>query len=344
MVRRPEILGNIDHDLDCTALVTVTQRNAHQAQPKDRIRPVTPQAQREVPGAGSPLTRGVLTGPSLQGLVLASFPTALYVCVGQHHEVLPVLASDALMLPTATRLSAPGRDVVWGVEPGDTVTIGRSSIQLPGWRVRLVREWRPGRVRPVPTLAEPKLLSELADLLSRHASTPALVDQATAVFRAARRGDDAAVRRGVRQLVGAGPGLTPSGDDVLCTVLLALGGVGGSAPSALLGAAVQQRWTRTTCLSASLLDAACKGYAVSEVAALVHCALNGDGGGVREALAPTLAIGHWSGPDLVAGLAGSLRALADGPPLYSAALQGNPTRAHSQTRSHSPIRAHLPTH
>lgn len=304
---------------------------------------MTPQApQREVPGAGSPLTRAVLTGPSLQGLVLASFPTALYVCVGQHHEVLPVLASDALMLPAATRLSAPGRDVVWGVEPGETVTIGRSSIQLPGWRIRLVREWRPGRVRPVPTIAEPWLLSDVADLLSRHASTPELVDQATAVCRAARRGDDAAVRRGVRQLVGAGPGLTPSGDDVLCTVLLALGGGGGPGPSALLGAAVQERWTRTTCLSASLLNAARRGYAVPEVAALVQCALNGDVGGAREALAATLAIGHWSGPDLVAGLAGSLRALADGPPSCSAALHDSPARAHSSTRSHSPTRAHSP--
>ena len=281
---------------------------------------MTPQAPaREVPGAGSRLTRALLTGPSRQALVLASFPTALYLLVGEHHDVLPVLASDALMLPTATRLSGSGRDVVWGVEPGDTVAVGRSQIQLPGWRVRVVREWRPARVAAVPQLAEPGLLSELADILSLHASRPELMDQATAVCRAARSGDDAAVRRGVRQSLGAGQGLTPSGDDALCAVLLVLCGVGDPAPIALLGSAVQDRWTRTTSLSASLLDAARLGYAVSDVAALVECALRGDLGGARQALTSTLAIGHSSGADLVAGLAGSLRALI---PVRSSHLSG----------------------
>jgi Protein of unknown function (DUF2877) len=292
-------------------------------------RSLTPQAPlREVPGAASPLTRAVLTGPSREGVVLAAFPTALYLSVGAHHEVLPVVASDALMLPTATRLSAPGRDLAWGVRPGDTVTVGRSEIRLPGWRVRLVREWRPAQVGTVALcsgqrwgggravaaeLAEPGLLSELADLLSRHVCTPELVDQAGAVCRAARSGDDAAVRRGVGQLLGAGQGLTPSGDDVLCAVFLVLAGVGEPAPLALLGATVRDRWTSTTSLSASLLDAAGRGYGVPQVVALVGYALSGDLPGARGALASTLGIGHSSGADLVAGLAGSVRVLADAP-------------------------------
>ena len=265
---------------------------------------------REVPGASSPLTGTVVTGPWRQGLVLASFPTALYLAVGAHHEVLPVLASDALMLPTAVRLSAAGRELDWSVETGDTVTVGRFEIRLPGWRVRVVREWRPTRVRALPSLADPGLLSELADMLSCHVRTPELMNQATAVCRAARSGDDAEVRRGTRQLLGAGLGLTPSGDDVLCAVLLVLCGVGNPAPIALLGAAVQDRWSATTSLSASLLGAARQGYAVPEVVSLVECALRGDLAGDREALTSTLAIGHSSGQDLVAGLAGSLRVLA----------------------------------
>ena len=66
----------------------------------------------EVPGAGSPLSRAVLAGPPRQALVLASFPTALYLSAGRHHEVLPVLATDALMLPAGTLLHVSGRDVV----------------------------------------------------------------------------------------------------------------------------------------------------------------------------------------------------------------------------------------
>lgn len=281
---------------------------------------------REVPGAASPLTRAVLDGPPRPGLVLASFPTALYLSVGAHHEVLPVLARDALMLPTAARLSIPGQDIFWGVEPGETVTVGRSAIRLPGWRIRPVREWRPARVRAVPSIAQPGLLSELAGILSLRAGAPELVDQASAVFCAARAGDEAAVRDGVARLLGSGKGLTPSGDDVLCAVLLVLCGIGDPAAIALLGTAVQKRWTATTSLSASLLDAARQGYAIPEVAALVDCALRGDHAGTREALTRTLAIGHWSGPDLVAGLAGSLHALAHARPNTAAApfeaLQG----------------------
>jgi len=272
---------------------------------------------REVPGAGSPLTQTVVTGPRRQALVLARFPSALYLSVGAHHEVLPVVTSDALMLPTAVRLSAAARELEWGVhelewgvQPGDTVTVGRSEIRLPALHVRVVREWRPARVRAVPNLAQPGLLSELADTLACHVGAPELMDGASAVFRAARSGDDAEVRRGTGHLLGAGLGLTPSGDDVLCAVLLVMCGVGDPAPIALLGAAVQERWSATTSLSASLLGAARQGYAVPEVAALVECALRGDLAGAREALTSTLAIGHSSGQDLVAGLAGSLRVLA----------------------------------
>ena len=266
---------------------------------------------REVPGAGSPLNRAVLTGPFREAVVLAAFPTTLYLSVGAHHEVLPVVASDALTLPTAARLAVRGRDLAWGVGPGDRVTVGRSGIRLPDWRVRLVREWRPARVRMVPRLAEPQLLGKLADILSRHVSTAELTDQGSAVCRAARAGDDAEVRRGAHRLLGAGQGLTPGGDDVLCAVLLVLCGVGDPAPVALLGGVVQDRWTSTTSLSASLLDAARRGYAVPSVVALVGRSLRGDLAGIREAIASTLAIGHSSGADLLAGLTGSLRVLAE---------------------------------
>ena len=268
----------------------------------------------EVPGAGSPLSRALLAGPPRQALVLASFPTALYLLAGRHHEVLPVLASDALMLPTGTRLQTSAREVVWGVGPGDFVTVGDAGIALPGWRIRLVREWRPSRVHVVSGLAPAGLLSELADSLSGQAGTPGLVDQALAVCRAARRGDDAGVSHGVRHLLGAGEGLTPSGDDALCAVLLVLGGLGDAAAIALLGATVQERWANTTSLSASLLDAARIGYAVPQVVALVEDTLGGNLAGVGRSLTSTLAIGHSSGQDLVAGVAGCLLELALTPP------------------------------
>jgi len=273
---------------------------------------VTPQAPaRQVPGASSPLTRAMLSGPARPGLVLASFPTALYLSMGGHHEVLPVVTSDALMLPTATRLGAPGRELVWAVEPGDTVIVGRSRIELPGWRVHLVREWRPARVGSVRRIAEPRLLSDFADMLLCHASSPELVDRAAGVCRAALFGDPDEVRDRAGQLLGAGPGLTPSGDDALCAVLLVLRGVGKRSPASLLGSAVRSQWTCTTSLSASLLDAARGGYAVADVVALVELALRGDLAGAHPAVTSTMSIGHSSGADLIAGLAGALHVLAD---------------------------------
>jgi len=270
---------------------------------------MTPQAQLEVLAAGSPLTWDVVTGPCRDVLVLAAFPGALYLAVGAHHEVLPVLASDALMPPTAVRLSAPSDEMAWGVEPGDRVTVGGSRIGLPLWQIRVVRQWRPARVQATTPLANSGQLAELADLLSDRVTTPELIDQAEAVCRAAGSHDQAGLRRGVRPLLGAGPGLTPSGDDALCAVLLMLHRVGDSESIALLDNAVRERWTATTSLSASLLDAAGQGYAVPDVVALVDSALRGDLVGTQRALATTLAIGHSSGQDLVAGLAGSLRAL-----------------------------------
>src|SRR6185436_17161868 len=41
-----------------------------------------------IPGAASPLTRALLTGPPRETQVLATFPTALYLSAGAHHEVL----------------------------------------------------------------------------------------------------------------------------------------------------------------------------------------------------------------------------------------------------------------
>ena len=65
----------------------------------------------------------------------------------------------------------------------------------------------------------------------------------------------------------------------------------------------------TTSLSASLLLAAAAGCAVPEVAALANALSEADEAGVDEALPAVLAIGHSSGADLLAGLAGALDAL-----------------------------------
>ena len=171
-----------------------------------------------LPAAVSPLVAGEVAGAPRRCRVLAAFPTCLYLDLGAHERVLAVLASDAVALPIGIRLALPSTEVRWGVEPGTHVVVGEGRVRLPRADVVAARLLRPARVRPAPrgsassaALPEPGVLGDLAHDL-------------TAAALAGRSAEP-----GVRGLVGVGRGLTPSGDDALCGVLLTLAAV--DAPS-----------------------------------------------------------------------------------------------------------------
>lgn len=149
-----------------------------------------------IPAAASPLTLGLVAGRHRQAVVLAAFPTALYLGLPEHCDVLPVVTSDALVLPTAVRLPDPGPHD-WGVAPGDVVTVGGDVVALPGHGIRVVRSWRPRRVATAPSRAG---RVDWAHLLAE---------------------------------VGRGEGLTPRADDVLCGALLAARALGIARPDVL---------------------------------------------------------------------------------------------------------------
>jgi len=125
--------------------------------------------------------------------VLAVLPTALYLALSDegatHTDVLPIVTSDALVLPTAVRLAEPSPRE-WGVAPGDLVMVGDDEISLPGRGIRIVRSWRPRRVSTASPNAAP------------FDWQPLLAD------------------------LGRGEGLTPRADDVLCGALLAARALG----------------------------------------------------------------------------------------------------------------------
>jgi hypothetical protein len=120
------------------------------------------------------------------------------------------------------------------------------------------------------------------------------------------------------RIVGLGPGLTPSGDDVLAGLLVALRALGASVQhgdTALwladwLGAAVTaDADTRTTTLAATLLHCAAEGQASAEATAVLRgvAGLDPLGPAVRR----LLAAGHTSGADLAFGLLAGCRATLD---------------------------------
>ena len=303
----------------------------------------------QVRAAVSPLTRDIVMGPARPARVLAVFPTAVYLAVdGGDHEgtarartalpgtalpgtVLPVVTADALLLPTALRLGLSSRDVRWSSAHGDEAVVGGGGVVAPGLDVRVAREWRPSRVRS--GLALP---GETARELLGHEGV--LAGLCADLTRAGLRGEP--VDRQVGGLVGAGVGLTPSGDDALCGVLLALrawgpqrrgiedGAADARAEPAVSVAvasvvdAVARNRHRTTSLSASLLTAAAAGFAVPQVSSLVEALSRSNSAAGRSLVVTALeavhGIGHSSGRDLVAGLAGALHSIESTiPPIES---------------------------
>lgn len=110
------------------------------------------------------------------------------------------------------------------------------------------------------------------------------------------------------RLVGAGGGLTPYGDDVLCGWLAVHRAAGVATPS--LDEAVRRRLHRTTLLSATLLDCAMAGEAVGELVTW----LTALGTPAEPVAATALAgVGHTSGRGLLAGARQALAELATAP-------------------------------
>ena len=272
------------------------------------------------PAAVSERSATLVHGAPRRATVLAAFPTALYLQVGGHADVLPVVARHALRLPTALAVATSLPTVGWGAQPGDEVVVGEGEVRLAGVTLRAVRTWRP---HPTPRATTHPAVGAFATLALPWRS-PARALTALLLGR-----DRAAHTLGERvgALVGAGPGLTPSGDDVLCGVLLGLRLHPRGAASLVdeLWHAVAPRLTATTSLSASLLREAADGYAVEPVTRLLHrlaspgsaassaAASSREGAAVTQAVQDVLAIGHTSGADLLGGLAGCLDALNPAP-------------------------------
>ena len=268
------------------------------------------------PAAVSERAAGLVHGPARWAKVLGTFPTALYLQVGGHARVLPVVTPDGLRLPTALAVATPLPTVGWGVQPGDDVVVGGGDVLLPGLTIRAVRTWRPHQVQtalvPSGLLAYPFASLPLGWRAPSHRLTDALVTD-----------DRDTLTAGVHALVGTGPGLTPSGDDVLCGILLGLRLHPHVSDTLVdrLWQAVLPRLTTTTSLSAALLTEAAQGYAVAPVVRLAEALAgtgstdpvdHGDPGDPTEvdaAVQAVLAIGHSSGADLLGGLAGCLDAL-----------------------------------
>jgi hypothetical protein len=215
---------------------------------------------------------GALRGASGEAKILASFPKALYVATPA--------GIAALVAP--------------GVEPGPlhvlldaTPTPEAARIGLGGAPI-----WRGALPDPAALAAAVPLVLEMLAPVAGNNLVPA--ERAGAAVLALERGEllEVAARLG-----GAGPGLTPAGDDALGGILFALEAMGWD--DDLVAVA---RQVKTTAISGAFLLWAARGQALAPVHDLLAAAVAGDVPAARSAARALGNVGHSSGADFAQGL------------------------------------------
>lgn len=287
--------------------------------------------------------RELLLGPVRDVRVRAVFPHAAYLEVvadvptASPPTLITLVTSDGVAHPNALIVRADHLDRPFAsLHQGQVGCVGQGTLVLGD------ADYRPARWRSaVPSLpaVDPDRLASASVALRTHLEQrtgplPAdLAVPAAAVAAGVVDGDVEVVRATAVELIGWGPGLTPSGDDVLAGVLAGLRALASavgdvSTVSATLDAVgpglVQQATGRTTDVSLALLDHATRGEVAAPAGTLLQALAThtprratlgiggpGTAGPRTTAPAPTalaaatdhlLAVGSTSGRDLTIGL------------------------------------------
>jgi hypothetical protein len=193
---------------------------------------------------------------------------------------------------------------------GSLLQVGPVLIEMEGARV-----WRGA----VPTAAELQAGRGLAlELMERTPPSSLAESDVGSVVEHVQHGDIAglAVRLG-----GAGPGLTPAGDDCLAGILIIARIRWGQAAEPML--ADSAAMVETNDIARMFLHWAARGQSIEPVHRLLGCAVRADIDGAARALDALIAFGHSSGADLALGLRLGLELLPSSPR----------ARAHAQTRT-----------
>lgn len=123
---------------------------------------------------------------------------------------------------------------------------------------------------------------------------------------------DEAGRAGLVGLIGLGPGLTPSGDDVLAGALIALAALDRLVSRDRLWGLCRVHLDCTNEISGAHLRAAARGYGAAALHGGIAATMAGDARRLAAALAELATLGHSSGRDGFAGALIALRAASGG--------------------------------
>lgn len=228
-------------------------------------------------GAASVLVTGLLDGPERRFDEVARTRMSVHYETGDPQvPVLTVSAPEAVRLPSAV--------VTFPLPAAGSLFLGQGGMWQGSDTWRVTRWWRPARpsgLRPPAPGALPVLPEQLPPI---GVGTP----------------EPAYDGLNPESLVGSGPGLTPSGDDLVAGALVTAHATADprlprwrATTLALLSA------TRTTAVSRALLRHACDGYAIDELAAFIDALCTG--GDAAAAAENLLHVGHTSGAALLHG-------------------------------------------
>lgn len=254
-----------------------------------------------IPGASSTAICAVTAGAPQTAQWLGAVDAALYFATtGARPTVFAVLSQDAVRLPCGLALAttkaelpltriAPVRDV----RDRENAVVGNDRIAWAGpdgpVTIIAARQWSPLRVHP--GVPETAALAELRALLA----PCELGLEQHRLDQLAGQADTTAVAG----LLGRGPGLTPSGDDVLAGYLLAAGAFGLEIEQVRRAVAARAPQA-TSALSAQLLRHAARGEAVRELIELTATLTHPDAM-LTAVAARLLQVGHTSGAALAWG-------------------------------------------
>ncbi|GAA3798168.1 hypothetical protein GCM10022226_16920 [Sphaerisporangium flaviroseum] len=249
--------------------------------------------------------------------MLAVFPLGVYLEIRTDVEpfVVAVVTGEATRLPNAVVLGDP----LPATSAGDEAAVGDGCIEIGRVTVRVRRWWDPApALGPLGVDRLAQMLPRFAQICDDSARRPGLDPDGAGALLASgcAEGSLTSAITAAEQLMGLGPGLTPSGDDMLAGVMVALrqfgraAGVGKAVWMAdwLAATVAFDARTRTTPISATLLHCAAQGQACAEALAV----LRGIAGHhpLGPAVRGLLRLGHTSGADLAWGLRTGLAAVA----------------------------------
>lgn len=253
-----------------------------------------------------------------EGTVHSVFPAACNIAVGG----LLVTVHDAgkQHTPTSVRVVAAASKV-WSpaVRTGDRAVCRSGTLSFGPHTLHLRRlpVWSPA---PIPRWSQPLSARSRVAYLGRARAThlPAGSAPLTPAFKSATRQLQVTLQQRpphggevdpvVRRLIGAGPGLTPAGDDVLVGLLAALYRGGSAAASAsaafsCLSQTISRYLPRTTDVSAHYLRLATRGFFSEPLTRLID-AVVGDAcvEEVHRRMSEVLSVGATSGADALHGV------------------------------------------